>query len=420
MKIDSSKILHSTRIRPKILFVASAQSSHTHSWIDLLKNSNFDVRVFGISGTIAPADFPFKIISTGISHTSSWLPRYSRWRIAKTSRALLDDTLRFKFLNCMARSFGQSAEWFAESEEELLAHVILSWKPDIIHTFGIESASFLYFRVLNRFRLKGIGAWVVTALGGSDFEPVRHDPVYKENIASILKECDSFIADCDISYQYAIELGLDDSKIIPRGKTPGTGGVNIDTLRSSRKNLPSQQRTILFPKAYECLYSKALPVLEALVSCWDKITPCTIHMTAIDNETYQWYLALPQKIRLSCRIEKRIPRNKLLQLMAKSRIVLAPTLVDGFPNSLYEAMATGAFPIFSPLDSFKNILKEGENILFARNLYPNEIAAALVRGMNDDALVDRAFEQNLTLVRELADRDTIAVDVINFYQSLVN
>jgi glycosyltransferase involved in cell wall biosynthesis len=98
--------------------------------------------------------------------------------------------------------------------------------------------------------------------------------------------------------------------------------------------------------------------------------------------------------------------------------MLAPTLIDGIPNSLYEAMASGAFPILSPIETVLPVVKNEENVLFARNLYPNEIAEALARTMTDDALVDAAAKRNLELVRRIASRDLIRPRVIEFYEDL--
>jgi glycosyltransferase involved in cell wall biosynthesis len=92
--------------------------------------------------------------------------------------------------------------------------------------------------------------------------------------------------------------------------------------------------------------------------------------------------------------------------------------VDGTPNSLFEAMATGAFPIVSPLETIRPIVRDGENVLFARNLYPNEIADALVRAMCDDALVDNAGRVNRVAVRRLADRSAIGPRVVKWYETL--
>ena len=98
--------------------------------------------------------------------------------------------------------------------------------------------------------------------------------------------------------------------------------------------------------------------------------------------------------------------------------MLIPSLSDGIPNSLYEAMGCGTFPIVSPLETITPVVKNEENVLFARNLYPEEIATALVRAMNDDALVDRAAEKNLDRVYQLADRKIIQKQVINFYENI--
>jgi glycosyltransferase involved in cell wall biosynthesis len=261
---------------------------------------------------------------------------------------------------------------------------------------------------------------VVTAWGGSDFELLRHDPYHIGLIGEVLKECICFIADNDQAYRYACEHGLDKAKIIPFGRIPGTGGVDVQSLRNMRSSEPSSQRTILYPKAYECQFSKALPVFEAIKSCWDRISPCTIHMTAYNDEALHWYRNLPEYIRSCCHIERRIPREQLLSAMANSRVVLAPTLIDGLPNTLIEAMATGAFPIFSPLESFRDLLQNGSNVLFARNLYPDEIAGALVRAMSDDRLVDSAAERNLKLISQLADRSVIGPQVVEFYRSLTS
>jgi glycosyltransferase involved in cell wall biosynthesis len=99
-------------------------------------------------------------------------------------------------------------------------------------------------------------------------------------------------------------------------------------------------------------------------------------------------------------------------------VLLIPSLVDGIPNSLYEAMAMGVLPIVSPLETICSLVKNEENVLFARNLYPQEIASALTLAMTDDALVERVAENNLKLVRKAADRMVIGKRVLDFYEHL--
>jgi glycosyltransferase involved in cell wall biosynthesis len=96
-----------------------------------------------------------------------------------------------------------------------------------------------------------------------------------------------------------------------------------------------------------------------------------------------------------------------------------PSLVDGVPNSLYEAMALGVLPIVSPLETIRSVVQNEKNVLFARNLYPQEIASALTLAMTNDALVDRIVETNIELVRKIADRTIIQKNVLEFYENLI-
>ena len=107
----------------------------------------------------------------------------------------------------------------------------------------------------------------------------------------------------------------------------------------------------------------------------------------------------------------------LAQSGLTSRIV-APSLVDGRPNCMLEAMAAGAVPIVSPIASICEVVAERQNVFFAHNLAIDEIAKALLSGMTEDALVDAMAQRNLVLVREIAERSTIRARVVDFYRSL--
>lgn len=244
-------------------------------------------------------------------------------------------------------------------------------------------------------------------------------PAYAKRIAEVLAECDQLIADNELNYRYAVELGLRPDKVASLGRMPGVGGVDIAELRRRRSTPAARSRVILMPKAYECPASKVLPVLEALKLCWENIQPCEVHFTAATPEARLWFATLPGHIRERCTMHDRISRDALLDMMANARVMLAPSLTDGVPNVLYEAMALGCLPIVSPIDTLRDLVRDRVNVLFARNLYPAEIAEALTAAMSDDALVQRIVETNSVLVEELADRARIRARVSEYYKGLV-
>jgi glycosyltransferase involved in cell wall biosynthesis len=395
--------------KPKILFIGPGESSHTHAWIDLLNGADFNVRLFSLPQGSPPSDWPIK----------TYLTEYGQTDNDPSNRFYIFASGKLKRVAKRGAAALLRQPWSSGPViESWLAKIIRQWKPDIIHTFGMESGGELYFDVRRKYGLDGIGKWILQTRGGSDLALRHLNPELRPRIAEVLRSCDLLVSDNQQNFRIAREMGVREEQLASIAPVPGTGGIDVDALAARRLEPPSQSRLILWPKAYECPWSKALPVFEALKICAGQIQPFEIHILATIPETRAWYLALPAAIREHCHIDGRVPRDRVFELMTRARVMLAPSLVDGVPNSLYEAMAAGALPIVSPLETIQPVVENERNVLFARNLYPNEIAAALHRAMTDDQLVDSIAAQNLPLVRRIADRTGIRNRVISFYNEV--
>lgn len=393
--------------RPRILFIGQAESTHAHAWIDLLADADLNVRMFALPGGVPPDSWEVRTyVSTP---TSQPLDSRTRRRLYPAGR----------LARAPKRAYARLVSSDRAVEQRWLAQVIREWKPNIVHTLGLDPAGEFYFDTRNEYGLEAVAAWVAQTRGGSDLALARHDEARASRLAGVLRASDCILSDNAVNFEIAREMGVRADQLSPIGTVPGTGGVDIDALHSYACGRPSSRSVVLWPKAYECPWSKALPVFQALVTHWDRLPPCELHLLAMEPETRMWFHSLPAHIRQACRIEDRIPRHEVLQLMGRARVMLAPSLVDGTPNSMFEAMATGALPVLSPLDTIRPLVRDASNVLFARNLYPDEIGNALVRAMHDDGLVDSAAERNLALVRQLADRSAIRPRVVGLYESLV-
>lgn len=395
--------------KPKILFIGPGESSHTHSWIDLLNGADFNVRLFSLPQGSPPAAWPIK----------TYLTEYARHEIDPANRLYVFGSGKLKRFTKRSAAV-LLKQPYAEGAliENALAKVIRQWQPNIIHTLGMETGGELYFDVRRKYGLHGSGKWILQTRGGSDLALRRFNPELRPHIAEVLRACDVLISDNQENFRIAREMGVREDQFASIAPVPGTGGIDVDALAARRVAPASKSRLILWPKAYECPWSKALPVFEALKICGEQLQQCEVHMLATTPEASSWYLALPLAIRECCRMEGRVPRDRALELMTQARVMLAPSLVDGVPNSLYEAMAAGALPIVSPLETITPLVQHERNVLFARNLHPNEIADALTRAITDDQLVDRAAAENLALVRRIGNRSAIRPLVIAFYQEL--
>jgi glycosyltransferase involved in cell wall biosynthesis len=392
--------------RPRILFVGHSESTHAHAWIDLLADAQMNVRMFALPTGLPPDEWPVRTYVT--APTPRQLNRHSRERLYPAGR----------LARAPKRAYARLVAGDRAVEQRWLAQIIREWRPHIVHTLGIEPAGELFFDTRGTHQLDPSVRWVLQTRGGSDLALSRFDPARRPRLAEVMGAADCVLSDNPINFEIATEFGVGVDRISPIGTVPGTGGVDVDLLASFAAGQPSSRRVILWPKAYECPWSKALPVFEALTQHWHRFPDCEIHMLATVPESRMWFHAMPAAIKRACVIDDRIPRDAVLQLMGRSRVMLAPSLVDGTPNSMFEAMATGAFPILSPLDTIRPLVREGRNTLFARNLYPDEIGDALARAMSDDKLVDAAAVENRDLVRALADRATIRPKVVGLYESL--
>lgn len=408
--------------KPRILFIGWAHSSHTHAWLSLLSKSDLNIRFFALPDHLPSPDWQVKTYLTissdrqvtSVQDITEFKKNYGNPSIRKIL-SLTSGMPNFQHDPLL----DTSSVWPPPQALQYLNQTICSWKPDVIHTLGLNPASYFYFDVLNSFDLKHIGKWIVQARGGPDLELNRLQPVHRNRIVSILNACDLFIADNTANYNNALQLGLSPAKKFSFGIVPGTGGLDIKSCDILNQGPPSTRAPlIIWPKAYECPQSKAMPVFEALTNIVDKIQHCRILMLASTTETRAWYAALPEKLQAICTISERIPHNEVLSIMGRARIMLAPSILDGVPNSLYEAMALGAFPIVSPLKTIKPIVKEEQNVLFARNLYPEEIAQAIERAINDNELVDAAVQRNRQLVNRTANRQKIKNEILKCYSTI--
>lgn len=421
--------------RPRILFIGWPESSHTHSWIDLLRDAPFNVRLFCLPSAEPPADWPVKCYLTSPASApqaagtrrSAFPPRrgspsyYAYLQKQAVAHGILSSgPVGRGAAGVIERLYGARQP---TTIERALADTVRRWRPDVIHTLGIDPASYLYNRARDAHGLEGIGRWIVQARGGPDLALHRHVPHHSELITAIFASCDHFVADNALNYGLAEEMGLAPHKARDPGMgvVSGAGGIDIEALASLAGPKPStRERIIVWPKAYETMTSKALPVFEAILKYWAQLQPCRIEMLwLVQPEVQIWYDKLfPPEIKAHCPIFGRLSRSETLARIGKARVMMAPSLSDGIPNTMMEAMALGAAPLVSPLDTIVPVVRAEENVLFARNLYPDEIGEALVRFMNDDALVDRMAENNRIRIQEMADRTRVKAAANSYYEEI--
>jgi glycosyltransferase involved in cell wall biosynthesis len=385
--------------RPRILFIGDGQSSHGRSWMDLLAESTVNTRLFALPGSPPLPDMPYRV------HVSY-------------AKAPMAGDLHRGYSADMRRAIGVGEALFPERQmtqamaRRLLAEVIRTWRPHVIHTFGLSPAAEFYAATRAEHGVDS-GRWVLQLRGGSDLA-FRRD----QKTVELATSADLVLSDNEINYRILAEMG---AGLVRRPQSfrrvPGTGGIPVARTVSRWSGPTAGRQTILWPKAYEARWSKGVSVLEALRLAWPRLKPCRIVMTPVSDEIRDWLNGCSADLQAACELHHTLGHAALIEEMLGARVMLAPSLVDGTPNVMWEAMAAGAIPIVSPLPSIRSVVGD-EHVLFARNLYPEEIADAIVRAMSDDDLATRIAEGNRRAVVALAGRETFAPLIADLYEQL--
>ena len=111
--------------KPKILFIGLGESSHTHSWIDLLEEADFNVRLFALPTGNPPPDWKVK----------TYLTAYEQREIDPSNRLYLFASGRFERLARRSAAVLLRQTWTPHTlVQKWLAKIVREWQPDIIHT----------------------------------------------------------------------------------------------------------------------------------------------------------------------------------------------------------------------------------------------------------------------------------------------
>lgn len=375
--------------------------------MNLLATSDFDVRVFAYTfdsnGRYPPQPWQFPTYV---------LVKPNEERVAAHIISLLPETPRLRrFVNLATRRFDLSARW--------LARAIRSWKPDIVHSLSINPAGNLTYQALGRIPKARWPRWIVSSWG-SDLNLGIHEPEQRQQIELVLRHCDGFFSDCRRDILQALEHGLTPDKVAINDGIPATGGMSPSLVQESSSLKSSERKLIIVPKAYEETANKTLPVLEALRLVEDLTFGYEIHLFMCSNDVRMWLRNLPESLRQRCHCHGTIPNAELVEMLKRARVMIAPSLSDGTPITMLEAMACGALPLMSPLESIREWIDDGRNGLLAHALYPDQLARALRRALTDDEFCNSAAQVNRQIILERANRNMIRTQTLDYYRHLLS
>jgi glycosyltransferase involved in cell wall biosynthesis len=112
-------------------------------------------------------------------------------------------------------------------------------------------------------------------------------------------------------------------------------------------------------------------------------------------------------------------RAQMADLFRQAQVTVSPSIHDGTPNTLLEAMACGCFPVVGDLESIREWITPGVNGLLANPNDPRALAEAILLALRTPNLRARAQVYNTRLVSKRAEYSRVMGEAERFYERLM-
>jgi glycosyltransferase involved in cell wall biosynthesis len=278
------------------------------------------------------------------------------------------------------------------------------FRPDVVHALRIPYEAMLIAPTMrSRSELFVVSTW------GNDLTLwAAKSWAHRLLTRSVLRQADRLHSDCERDIALAHRLGYDG----PSEVAPGSGGIDIERLlaagSSSRGRAllraPENAPIIFNPRSYRPYVRNDvfLAALPAVMRCFPAAIAATIGM---DRVAYLQDYATTLGVSDNVRFLPAQDRNGMADLFCAATLTVSPSTHDGTPNTLLEAMSCGSFPIVGDLRSLREWIEPGVNGLAVDPNDPKALSGAMITGLRDAALRDRAATRNRAIIEERASRE---------------
>jgi hypothetical protein len=236
-----------------------------------------------------------------------------------------------------------------------------------------------------------------------------------------LRRADGLLADAGRDIRLAEQWGFPANK--PSLVVPGAGGIRLEAM----KVLPKTDRIATLPAGLlvvnprgqrpgsllQEVFFQSIPHVLARFPQVHFICPALQD----DAQARQWVDSLG--IADAVRLWPQVPQQELWALYRQAAVYVSPSIHDGTPNSMLEALACGCFPVVGDIESMREWIRDGGNGLLVDARSPQALSEAIIRALISPDLREAARMENARLVAERAEYGRCMAKAEAFYRAVV-
>ncbi|WP_373056904.1 glycosyltransferase [Zunongwangia sp. H14] len=375
----------------KILMV-SMFANHFFNWVDQLKASHHEVLwidVFDNGKKVEKIEW--------VQQTVNWKRKFDY-----PGRQFLKKNFNY--------AYNVLSEIFEKKLAEIFEEKLVEFKPDVVQSFVLFSACAPILNVMKKYPEV---RWIYSAWG-NDLYYFQNEIAYLKDIKNVLPYVDYMFADCKRDYHIALKYSFQGEFL---GDFPGGGGYELD---KNKKLLMPKERNAILVKGYQDLFGECIPVLKVLQNLREKLDSFEIIIFGADSQVVVYAEESGMTNWSNFAIFGNIGRREVMDLMERSRIYIGNSISDGMPNTLLEAIISGAFPIQSnPGGATAEIIEDRLNgFLIEDPLDLESISDLIIRSLGDIEVLNRAYSYNQEKIRPKLERSYVKKKVLEKYNKV--
>jgi hypothetical protein len=384
----------------RLLFVTDARSPISRNWMRYFAERGDDLYI-ATTFECGELDFPVKRLEFTPVAFSAVKKRTSAPSSASSRTLRLRTKIR---------------QWLGPvtipASARKLRRFINEVQPDLIHAMRVP-----YEGMLAAEALKGTTnrpAFLVSIWGNDFTLHAPSTPLMGWHTRRVMEAVDGLHADVARDVRLAREWGLSEEK--PTLVSPGNGGVRSGIFYPPEALVESP--VVINPRGVRPYvrndsFFKAIPLVLA------KRPETKFLCSSMQGEAQALAWVQDLKIENAVELLPAFPHEKMGGVFRSAQIVVSPSVHDGTPNSLIEAMACGCFPVAGDLESIREWITHGQNGLLVDPADPQSIADAILSGLEREDLRREAAGLNANIISARAEFGVNMKRVEEFYGAVV-
>ncbi len=385
----------------RICFIADARSPIAQNWIAHFIARRWDVHVISSypcasDALTGAAIYEVPVAFAGFSRTSS--------RRRLNAPASASASLRGHALATLSMAVQHGVlPLVVRRQQARIKRLIEQIAPDLVHAMRIPFEGILAARATPRAVPLLVSVW------GNDFTLwAARNPLIARQTRQTLRRADALHTDCRRDLRMAIEMwGFDAKKLA--AVLPGAGGVQTtrfyigepDAALRRQLNIAGDAPVVINPRGLRS-YVRNDTFFASIPRVLQRHPGAVFLCAAMQGNAQAERWVKQYNVADQVRLLPQVTRDEMASLFRLACVAVSPSLHDGTPNTLLEAMASGCLPVAGDIESVREWIDESVNGLLCDATRVDSLATAMSRALDDAALRLSAREHNTRLIAERA------------------